>query len=76
MTLQGALPSPRQAPNPSWHRPCWYTRSRPTRPIDRGHHAAVTGTGGAAATQAILVIHKFQMTERGYGGRLDEEVAA
>jgi hypothetical protein len=33
------------------------------------------GTAGAAATQAILVVHQIPMTERGHGGRLDEEVA-
>lgn len=30
---------------------------------------------GAAATQAIMVTHGIQWTERGYGGRLGEEVA-
>jgi hypothetical protein len=73
MTLQDALPSPRQAPS---HRPWWYTRSRPTRPIDRGQHTAVTGTAEAAATQAIVVIRKIQRTGRGHGGRLCEEVAS
>jgi predicted dinucleotide-binding enzyme len=69
------ISSPRQAPRPSSHRPWWSTRSVPTRPIDRGRRASVMGTAGAAATQAVLVIHQIRMTERVHGGRLDEEVA-
>jgi hypothetical protein len=75
MTPQEALAGPRQAPYRLSHRPWGYARARPTRPINRGHHAAVTGTAAAAATQTIVVIHEAQRTGRGQGGRLCEEAA-